>query len=446
MKSFTTKIQFILAMMALLALAVIYIGCNKGPDINSYTYSEPLPTGVAPDSGYAGTEVVISGSSFGDYKNVVKVFFNGIAADSILSCADGRIVARVPKNAITGKISLQVWTHTVDSVGNYRVVPTPTADSINRLAGLVGDTVIIMGKGFGYDLAKVKVDFNGPQGTIAAVTDTTITAVVPSGFSAGNLVVYVNDFPVPGPKFGALAPVADPVYWLAFEGTLADKMGGTTATYSYSATDGTAKPIDYDPGMVGKAVKLSGTGNRKSINNQIIACPAQISKYKEVTVTAWVNWGSRDYPDSVWYQEPIFDFGQARGLRMALMTRMQASVGPNMVGRLIFEKVNEFTAFKAFDAITTKPLKQREWHHVAMTVSTANLIEKVYIDGTQVSSLALTGTASPTLFEHNKVYIGTHVDGRINEPAFGGLIDEFKIFNYALTPQQVYTDYYHTLK
>lgn len=433
---------------AILALAAFYAGCTKGPDIKTYTYPAPEPKAMFPDSGYAGfADVTITGTQFGDYKNVVKVFFNGIQADTILSCEDGKIIARVPANAISGKVSLQVWTNTIDSIGQFRIVEKPIVTIASKDIGLPGETVEISGKGFGTDLAKVKVNFNGTTATIADITDTLVKVILPQGFTSGNIVVSVNNYPVTGPLFRAVATVPNPVYWLSFENNLSDNMGGTPATYTYSATDGTAKPIAYDDGISGKAVRLAGTGNRGTLNtlvtnNQYIACPPQISKHPEVTVTAWVNWGSRDYPDSSWFQEPVFDFGQARGMRMALMTRMQASAGPNMVGRLIFEKVNEFTAFKAFDATTTRPLVQREWHHVAMTISTANLVEKVYLDGVEIGSLALTGSASPTLFNHNKVYIGAPTNGVRNEPAFGGLIDEFQIFNQALNADQIFAIYY----
>jgi uncharacterized protein (TIGR03437 family) len=440
----TVNTRFI---MALLAVAAIYAGCTKKADIKMYTYPAPEPQGMFPNEGYAGFDTVtITGATFGDYKNAVKVFFNGVEADAVLSCEDGKITVKVPKTGISGKVSLQVWTHMVDSIGSFTVIESPEADAINRSLGLAGDTVVISGKGFGTDLSKVKVNFNGPDGTITALSDSLITAIVPNGFTSGKLIVTVRNLAVEGPVFSALTPVADPVYWLEFEGNLADKMGGAAATYTYSATDGTAKPIDWSEGNRGQAVRLAGTGNRKATNSQFIACPPQISKYKEVTVTSWVNWGSRDYPDSNWYQEPVFDFGQARGLRMALMTRMAVSAGPNMVGRLIFEKITEFPTNTPFDAKATKPLNKFEWHHVAMTISTANHILVVYLDGVNIGSVTLSALADPTLFNHNKVYIGAPTNGVVNEPAFGGLIDDFKIFNYALTPDQIFTDYYHAKK
>ncbi|SEP19405.1 LamG-like jellyroll fold domain-containing protein [Niastella yeongjuensis] len=444
MKIFTKNIWFL---VALIAAAAIYAGCNKAADIRTFDYPAPIPQAVFPDSGYAGfAEVTITGSSFGDYKNAVKVLFNGIEADSILTCEDGKIVARVPNTAISGKVSLQVWNHSVDSIGSFKVIPVPHADSISRIAGLVGDTIIIMGRGFGADLTKVKVSFNGPTGDIADITDSTIAAIVPAGFTAGKLVVYVNNYPVVGPAFGALVTVADPIYWLEFEHNLNDKMGGAAATYTYNAADGFAKPINWAAGNRGEAVQLAGTGNRKTTNNQFIACPPGISKYSELSVTAWVNWGSRDYPDSNWYQEPVFDFGQARGLRTALMTRMGVTAGPNMLGRLIFEKITEFPTNKTFDAKCTAALGRFAWHHVAMTISSANHILTVYLDGVSIGTVTLDAAANPTLFNHNKVYIGAPTNGVVNEPAYGGLIDDFKIFNYTLSSEQVFTDYYHAYR
>ncbi|HEX6427076.1 MAG TPA: LamG-like jellyroll fold domain-containing protein [Niastella sp.] len=437
------NIQFI---TAFLALAAIYAACTKGPDIKSYTYPAPEPKAMFPDSGYAGfADVTINGSQFGDYKNAVKVFFNGIPADTILSCEDGKIVARVPANAVSGKVSLQVWTNTIDSIGDFMVVPAPIVSSANKDIGLPGETVEVSGKGFGTDMTNVLVNFNGTTGTIAEITDTLLKVVLPQGFSSGAIVVYVNKYPVIGPLFRAVATLPSPVYWLGFENNLADNMGGTAATFTYSATDGTAQPIAYADGIKGKAVKLSGTGNRATLNNQnsnnqYIACPPQISKYPEITVTAWVNWGRSD--TTIWVQEPIFDFGQARGLRMALMTRMGTAAGPNMVGRLIFENINEFTGNVPFDAKASKALTKFKWQHVAMTISTANKIVKVYLDGEMIGSIVLTGTASPTLFNHNKVYIGAPTNGVRNEPAFGGMIDEFQIYNQALNADQVFADYY----
>ncbi len=113
------NIQFL---TALLVTATLFMLVVPRPDIKIVYLPSPQPNAMSPNSGYAGfAEVTITGSQFGDFKNAVKVFFNGILSDTILSCEDGRIVARVPANAVNnGKVGLRVWTSTVDSVGELR--------------------------------------------------------------------------------------------------------------------------------------------------------------------------------------------------------------------------------------------------------------------------------------------------------------------------------------
>jgi hypothetical protein len=425
---------------ALLALAAIYAGCTKGPDIKSYTYPAPEPKAMFPDSGYAGfADVTINGAQFGDYKNAVKVFFNGILADTVLSCEDSKIVVRVPANAVSGKVSLQVWTNTIDSIGDFTIVPAPLVTGANKDIGLTGEAVEIYGKGFGSDLTKVVVNFNGTTSTVSELTDTLIKVIVPAGFSSGNISVAVNNYTVPGPVFRAVATVPNPIYWLSFEGNLTDNMGGASATYTYKDS---GKPIGYNTGVNGQAVKLEGTYNFTSTNNQVLALPTQLTKQKELTVTCWVNWTN---DSTAWVQEPIFDAGLARGTRLCLMTRMNTSFGTgyqNMIGRLVFENINGFGSATYFNAVGKGPLPSKEWHHVAMVVSQADHIEKIYMDGIEVGSVVLPVAADQTVYNHNKVYIGCPTNGVVKEPSFGGMIDEFQIYNQALNADQIFAVYY----
>jgi hypothetical protein len=438
MKSFIKSLSFI---PAILAIAAMYAGCNKGPEINEYIYPAPQPEKMFPDTGYAGfADVSITGASFGDYKNVVKVFFGGIQADTVLSCEDGKIVVRVPANAISGKVSLQVWTHTIDSIGEFTVVSTPVVKSASKDIGLPGETVTIAGTGFGTDLTKVTVSFNGTTGTISNITDTSLNVILPQGFTSGNIVVYVNNYPAPGPGFRAVATVPDPIYWLPFEGDLTDKMGGAAAIYTYKDS---GKPMTFSNGRSGQAVKFEGTYNFITKDNQILSLPQNITRQKELTVACWVNWTN---DSTQWFQEPIFDAGLARGTRLCLMTRMNSGFGTgyqNMIGRMAFENINGYgTPPKYFNAIGNAPLKPKEWHHVAMVVSQANHIEKIYMDGTEIGSVALDPQADHTTYNHTKVYIGAPTNGVVKEPALGGMIDEFQIFNQALNADQVYALYY----
>lgn len=435
MKFPVKNIQFI---TALLALAVVYVGCNKSPDIRSYNYPAPEPKTVFPDTGYAGfATVTITGTQFGNYKQAVKVFFGGIQADTILSCEDSKIVARVPKSAVSGKVGLQVWTNTIDSIGQFRVVDNPVVTKASKDIGFPGDTVDISGKGFGTDLSKIQVKFNGTTADINEVNDSTIRVILPVGFSSGNISVFVNAFPITGPGFRAFATVPDPIYWLSFEGNLKDNMGNTGTTF----IRGAGPDSSFVPGISGRAIYFQGYPNTGvTTTNSTVSCPAQISKHKELTISCWVNWaniGARN-------NEPVYDIGQARGNRICLMTKFSSGYGNSMVSRLTFEKLPTVYTDKQYmwNALTPTPLDKNEWRHTTLVISTAQSVMILYVNGVEVTRQVLDGKADPTFFAHNKVYIGGPGFLVANEPTFSGTIDEFQIFNQALNADQVYAVYF----
>jgi hypothetical protein len=434
-----SSIKYFPFILAVLCVATIINSCTKGPNLKTYTYPAPLPSGFSPASGYPGTDIVITGSSFGDYPNAVKVFFNGVKADTIRSCADGRIVVKVPAIALTGKVSLQVWTNGVDSIGTFTVIPAPVIKSVSADAGTPGDTVVIKGTGYGTDLTKVTVSFNGTNGTIFSITDTLINAVVPTGFTSGNIVVSVNGYPVTGPGFAYLVPVPNPLYQLDFEGNLNDKMGGTAATY-IKGTAGVAA-LSYVAGINGQAVSLPAGVKAAAFGDiqQTISLPAQISKQSELSVSCWVNWlGTSDW-------EPIFDFGETRGNRINLTARVAASwngAGTNMVSRFIIENKTGFSGYREYNNIGNKSITANTWRHAVLTISSATLTMKMYLDGVLIGTKALPAGAVPTIINHNRVYVGAQVVPAANEPTFGGKIDKFQIYNSVLTADQVYTLFY----
>jgi len=432
MKLFNKFSRFILVV---LTLAAVCNSCNKGANIKIYAYPAPLPKSISPGSGYPGMDITISGSSFGTYANAVKVYFGGVEADTIRSCTDGQIVVKVPANAISGKVTLQVWTHIVDSVGAYTVIPPPVIASLSSNAGAPGDTLIVKGTGFGADLAKISVGFNGTSATLVSAVDTMLKVIVPSGFTSGAITVSINGYPVTGPAFAYLVPVPNPVYQLDFDGNLNDKMGGTAATY----IQGAGAAISYVTGVNGQAVYLPGFANASGGINQTISLPAQISKYNELTVTCWVNWlGQRD-------QEPVFDFGETRGNRLCLVTRMPGwwnGAGSNLVSRIIFENKPVFSGYNEYNLIASQSLPLSSWHQLAMTVSASALTMKVYLDATLIGTKTLPAGATATLFNHNNVFIAAPAFGVANEPAFGGGIDKFQIFNSVLSDNELYTLYY----
>ncbi len=425
---------------ALLGAAAIYAGCNKGPDLRTFTYPAPEPQAVSPDIDYAGRLVTITGTSFGDYASAVKVYFNGILADTVISCEDTKIVVKVPNAAISGKVSLQVWTNKIDSIGTFTVKVPPTIKTANPLTGLPGDTVRIYGTGFENDITKVVVNFNGTSADVAAVEDTVITTTVPMGASSGPIGIAVNNYPVKGPGYSLLVSVPTPSYQLDFEDNLNDKISGAPATYIPGDQN---IQISYAAGISGKAAVLPGVLNSiKEKPNQAISIPTAIAKQREFTVACWVWWD----PARNASQDPIFEFGEARGSRITVLTRMSGnwnSTSGKMVGRYLLEKKIKDAAGTLinYEDYFSGPLfPQGTWTHVAFTFSYANLIMKLYVNGTLASSKTLTKPeADPFLMTMNRAYVGAPAYNAVGEPSFGGMLDKFQVWNSVLSPDQIYT-------
>ena len=72
-------------------------------------------------------------------------------------------------------------------------------------------------------------------------------------------------------------------------------------------------------------------------------------------------------------------------------------------------------------------ITQNSWHHVAMTYDGSN--QKLYVDGVLKNAVALTGAIGTNT---NNLTIGSKITGQI---------DEIKIYNYALTADEIKKDY-----
>ncbi|MEO8237134.1 MAG: DUF5013 domain-containing protein [Flavobacterium sp.] len=184
----------------LLSVVFLLFSCSEeGPKFREFPYPEPAVTGISPAEGYAAIYDTIKGSNFGILPKAVKVYYGGIKADSIISCVDNMIVVKVPNKALSGKVSMQIWTHILDSIGSYHIIPSPEIYSVaSSNAGFTNvafsgiDIVTIKGINFGTDVSKVKVKFSGTPATIISLTDNTITVATPDGYLSGFISVTMT--------------------------------------------------------------------------------------------------------------------------------------------------------------------------------------------------------------------------------------------------------------
>lgn len=199
------------------------------------------------------------------------------------------------------------------------------------------------------------------------------------------------------------APQGTPIAHYELEGNMLDSSGnGNNAT-------ATGSPA-YVAGRIGQAIDLDGSDDYVRIPSGVV------SDVENLTVAAWVNWEG----GGSWQR--IFDFGDSTSRYMFLTPSSGSS------GTLRFAINNG----KGEQITETTVLATGTWVHVAMTLSghTATL----YVNGSPVASNV--ASPNPTGFDFKPAnnYIGK---SQFSDPLFNGRIDDFRIYDYALSGTQV---------
>ena len=199
-----------LSLLMAAALTVLGTGCEKDAAFKQYEYPVPSITEFYPASGYAGSQVAISGTEFGDQIEAIGVTFGGVEVENILSCTNNRIIVQLPEGAQSGKVGLRVWNHEVESASDFTVIPTPTIASIasdnpaGELFATAGNNVTVTGTNFGGDPANVSVTIKGLDNDVPVtpteVTETEIKFTLPADYSemGGTIVLNIGGYELEG--------------------------------------------------------------------------------------------------------------------------------------------------------------------------------------------------------------------------------------------------------
>jgi len=187
MPRFTT-LKRVLLVAPLLLCATLACGVgNDDSDSPAVGTHAPVVSSFAPASGPVGTSVVITGSYF---TGATQIRFGGTTATSMTVDADSQITATVPAGASSGVVSVTTAAGSDDSSTSFTVTPSiasPSIASFSPTSGPAGTSVVITGAHFTGATAVRFGDVDAP--TLAVVTDSRITAVVPSGASSGTIAV-----------------------------------------------------------------------------------------------------------------------------------------------------------------------------------------------------------------------------------------------------------------
>jgi hypothetical protein len=132
-------------------------------------------------SGKEGTKIGILGQGFSS-SSVVK--FGATKATTIVLSGTTFITATVPAEALTGSVTVTTGTTTLTSTKTFKVLPTITGFA--PPSGPVGTSVTITGTGL---QQATKVTFDGKSATFTVISDTEVTADVPTGAKTGKIAV-----------------------------------------------------------------------------------------------------------------------------------------------------------------------------------------------------------------------------------------------------------------
>ena len=192
-----------------------------------------------------------------------------------------------------------------------------------------------------------------------------------------------------------------------------NETSGTTA--SDVTGNGSNGTLTGGPGWVaghsGNAVDLSGT-------SQYVALPAGVvSSANTITITAWVNL------DTITKWARIFDFGSGTSQYMFLTPKNDAATG---VIRFGIKNGGTEQSINGTAALATGG-----WHHVAVTLD--GTTGTIYVDGQQAASGNINIRPSQ-LGVTTQNWIGR---SQFPDPYLDGRVDDFRIYNMALTAQEV---------
>jgi hypothetical protein len=232
-----------------------------------------------------------------------------------------------------------------------------------------------------------------------------------AGLTAGSGTLYIDDVRLYGTP--PVPPVpTDPgtgnlVAYYAMENDVTDSSG--------NGYDGTAigEP-NYGPGFVGSAMEMDGSDD----NVELPIGPA-ISTMTDMTISTWVNWNG----DNIWQR--ICDFGNGTPTYIFICPRVNT-------GQLRVAIKVDNSAEQVAQAPFGVPMGS--WCHIAAVINATDMTMSLYFNGELVGIREGLTLLPMDMGDTPQNYIGK---SQWPDPLFNGSVDEFRIYDAALTADEV---------
>jgi len=303
----------------------------------------------------------------------------------------------------------------------WRLVPAPVAKiEVKALAAPTGLTAEAQS-------ASVLLKWNKQS-------DATAYTVLRAGTSGGDYEIIARN--VTGTSFIDHKIPADKTCYYTIKATdgclnssprsqeVAMAVSGTRALVAHYALDenlkdatenlkhgASVKTPTYTSGKIGNAILFDG-------ETDFVQLPGNIAGYKNLTVSVWVRWRGDGWLS-------VFDFGNG---------------GEDEYMYLACDRATKGFRFAMKDGggeqkiETTLPSVSGSWLHLAVTIGDEET--RIYVNG-ELAASSCNITIRPADFNPALNYIGR--SHSISEPLFTGMIDDFRVYNYELSGEDIKT-------
>jgi len=184
-------------------------------------------------------------------------------------------------------------------------------------------------------------------------------------------------------------------------------------------------PAAFGPGKVGNALVLTATnGIDGGASGGYVELPAGLlSSTRTMTIAAWFKGNS-----TLSFQR-VFDFGASSTTSSMYLMPWNQTGFPQFSIRLVPEAGAEIKA----DITSTTAVTTNAWHHAAVVLDASG--GRLYMDGVQVGTNTTMTLRPADLGAMPNDWIGR--SEFVANPYFDGDIDEFRVYNRALTAAEI---------